>query len=389
MNGLRKILTTCLLMLLGCSMAMAIELTPVTTGHLPVSDPGTLKRYTAFCGALNASYTVDIWFPEGYDAGSETRYPVIYMQDGQNLFDPSISFAKVAWEVDKALGRLIAAGEVTAPIIVGIHNRGVDRPADYIPEKPITEYMNKHQQTLSGMDAVTGGKYYGNEYAAFVATELKPAVDALFPTIPDREHTFIMGSSMGALASLYALCEYPDIYGGSGCLSTHWIGNFDSNSTIFPTAMLDYLQASLPSAASHKLYLDRGTKGLDAYYETWENKAVELAESKGYSQSAGSLYVYVAQGADHNEYFWQQRVDKALVFFLHNLSKDVSPVIDDDALLLTPVPGGVEILSSKGGTITVSDMQGKTQLLRVSPFTPTRLPLPSGLYVIGHRKIKL
>lgn len=85
MNGLRKILTTCLLMLLGCSMAMAIELTPVTTGHLPVSDPGTLKRYTAFCGALNASYTVDIWFPEGYDAGSETRYPVIYMQDGQNL----------------------------------------------------------------------------------------------------------------------------------------------------------------------------------------------------------------------------------------------------------------------------------------------------------------
>lgn len=135
--------------------------------------------------------------------------------------------------------------------------------------------------------------------------------------------------------------------------------------------------------------LDRGTKGLDAYYEKWENKAVELAESKGYSQSAGSLYVYVAQGADHNEYFWQQRVDKALVFFLHNLSKDVSPVIDDDALLLTPVPGGVEILSSKGGTITVSDMQGKTQLLRVSPFTPTRLPLPSGLYVIGHRKIKL
>lgn len=221
MNGLRKILTTCLLMLLGCSMAMAIELTPVTTGHLPVSDPGTLKRYTAFCGALNASYTVDIWFPEGYDAGSETRYPVIYMQDGQNLFDPSISFAKVAWEVDKALGRLIAAGEVTAPIIVGIHNRGVDRPADYIPEKPITEYMNKHQQTLSGMDAVTGGKYYGDEYAAFVATELKPAVDALFPTIPDREHTFIMGSSMGALASLYAMCEYPDIYGGSGCLSTH------------------------------------------------------------------------------------------------------------------------------------------------------------------------
>lgn len=172
MNGLRKILTTCLLMLLGCSMAMAIELTPVTTGHLPVSDPGTLKRYTAFCGALNASYTVDIWFPEGYDAGSETRYPVIYMQDGQNLFDPSISFAKVAWEVDKALGRLIAAGEVTAPIIVGIHNRGVDRPADYIPEKPITEYMNKHQQTLSGMDAVTGGKYYGDEYAAFVAGSL-------------------------------------------------------------------------------------------------------------------------------------------------------------------------------------------------------------------------
>lgn len=273
-------MTTCLLMLLGCSMAMAIELTPVTTGHLPVSDPGTLKRYTAFCGALNASYTVDIWFPEGYDAGSETRYPVIYMQDGQNLFDPSISFAKVAWEVDKALGRLIAAGEVTAPIIVGIHNRGVDRPADYIPEKPITEYMNKHQQTLSGMDAVTGGKYYGDEYAAFVATELKPAVDALFPTIPDREHTFIMGSSMGALASLYAMCEYPDIYGGSGCLSTHWIGNFDSNSTIFPTAMLDYLQASLPSAASYNCILTEAPRASTPIMRSGRTKPWNLLRAR-------------------------------------------------------------------------------------------------------------
>lgn len=239
MNGLRKILTTCLLMLLGCSMAMAIELTPVTTGHLPVSDPGTLKRYTAFCGALNASYTVDIWFPEGYDAGSETRYPVIYMQDGQNLFDPSISFAKVAWEVDKALGRLIAAGEVTAPIIVGIHNRGVDRPADYIPEKPITEYMNKHQQTLSGMDAVTGGKYYGDEYAAFVATELKPAVDALFPTIPDREHTFIMGSSMGALASLTQCANTPTF------MAAQDVCRRIGSATSTPTAQFSQRQCSI------------------------------------------------------------------------------------------------------------------------------------------------
>lgn len=298
----------------------ATTLLPVESGNLPVSAPGDVKRYTARCASLGSDFTVDVWFPEGYDRAGERRYPVVYMQDGQNLFDPKFAFGGTAWEIDKALGKLIDAGMIETPIIVGIHNRGTCRPADYIPEKPLKEYLTAGQLAESGIGEVTGNRYYGDEYAAFVARELKPAVDIMFPTRPEREHTFIMGSSMGALASLYAMCEYPDVYGGVGCLSTHWIGNFDYSSVLFPTAMLEYLRDNLPTPGSHRLYLDRGTEGLDAAYGAWDDKAVALAEEKGYSTAGGTLYIYVDEGATHNERDWCARVDRALDFFLHNAS---------------------------------------------------------------------
>lgn len=262
----------------SASCGATTTLVPVESGDLPAAAPGTLRRYTARCAALAADFIVDVWFPEGYAPGGDTRYPVLYMQDGQNLFDSRTAFGGAAWEVDRAIGKLVDAGMIEAPIIVGIHNRGTRRPADYIPEKPVKEYLTPAQRAESGIGEVTGNRFFGDEYAAFVATELKPAVDSMFPTRAAREHTFVMGSSMGALASLYALCEYPDVYGGAGCLSTHWIGTFDYSSTLFPTAMLDYLRDNLPAPGAHRLYLDRGTEGLDAAYGTWDDAAAEIAQ---------------------------------------------------------------------------------------------------------------
>lgn len=134
---------------------------------------------------------------------------------------------------------------------------------------------------------------------------------------------------MGGLASLYAMCEYPQIFGSAACLSTHWIGNFDYDNTIFPNAMLAYINDHLPDPANHCLYLDRGTTDLDSSYETWEGMARELVRSKGYMEENGNFLCMTDEGASHNEVFWALRVDLPLHFILHSNDDPYTPDVPD------------------------------------------------------------
>lgn len=292
---------------------------------VPATTWGSAKRYLAHCSQLDADYTVDVLLPEGYSPSDSKRYPVVYMHDGQNLFDPAISFAGVSWEVDKALSRLSGWDEFLTPIVVGIHNRGEMRPSDYLCQKVITDYIPDDQLDRSGIMPLINGHSTSDAYTSFLAVDLKNAIDAEFNTLSDRDNTFIMGSSMGGLASLYAICEYPEVYGGAACISTHWIGNFDYGSTIFPSAMLAYMSDKLPSAETHKLYFDHGTVGLDSAYPAWNAKALETAAAKGYSVESGSLLSYVAEGADHNERCWSERVNIPLQFMLDKETHPYEP----------------------------------------------------------------
>ncbi|MDE6311712.1 MAG: starch-binding protein [Muribaculaceae bacterium] len=305
--------------------AAAGPLTEISTGYIPVCSPGIIRHYYIKSPELNANFTVDVWLPDCYESRGEERHPVVYMHDGQNLFDPATSFAGVAWEVDLALGKLIEGDYIHAPIVVGIHNRGDLRPSDYIPEKAATQYIAENDRNASGMWSLVGNKFYGDEYMSFIANTLKPAVDAAFRTLDDAANTFIMGSSMGGLASIYALCEYPDVFGGAACLSTHWIGNFDYGNTIFPSAMIAYLTDALPDAATHRLYLDRGTVDLDSSYDKWEEIVRTLVRSKGYTEEADNLMTYTDNGASHNEIYWAARVDRPLHFMLKSSDKPYTP----------------------------------------------------------------
>lgn len=309
----------------GAATPASEILTEVNVGKLPVTDCGTIRRFSARSKTMEANFTVDIWLPENYNVASDGRYPVVYMHDGQNLFDPSLSYAGAAWEIDKILGMLIDNDWITAPIVVGIHNRGTLRPSDYIPEKPAIDYIAESDRKASGMWETVNNKFYGDEYMRFIAMELKPAIDEMFATRPDAADTFIMGSSMGGLASIYAMCEYPEVFGGAACLSTHWIGNFDPESRLYPSAMLAYLEEHLPSAETHRLYLDRGTVDLDSYYESWEEKARELVRAKGYTESSDNLYVFTDKGASHTEVYWAQRVDRPLQFLLKSSDRPYTP----------------------------------------------------------------
>lgn len=311
--------------------------TVVNGKDVPSADAGAITRLIVTSDALGDNMTVDIWLPAGYDGNNQSRrYPVIYTHDGQNLFDPAMSFASVAWELDRTATALASQGVISVPIIVGINNRGSMRANDYFPEKAAAYIPEEDVSSTLIWDTCSEG-FYGDEHAAFVATELKPLIDSLYNTSADRTHTFALGSSMGALASLYLLCGYPDIFGGAACMSTHWTGSFRMNPdyTLVPDpvcsqALLGYLDGMIPDHTSARLYMDQGTTGWDAGYLTYEEMARETVRRHGYSETDGSLMTYDATGAGHNEWYWQQRADRPLRFLLQGLSSGT------DAVTVTP-----------------------------------------------------
>lgn len=307
--------------------------------QFPAVSPGKSVRLIVKSESLGDEMTVDVWFPPTYNEGRAEGYPVVYALDGQNLFDSSLSFSSVAWELDRTAASLAEDGKIEAPIIVGVHNRGSKnlRPNDYFPEKA-ANYIPEADEGLSLIWETCSAGFFGDEHASFISTELKPLIDWLYNTNSDRDHTFAMGSSMGALAALYLLCEYPYTFGGAACMSTHWIGSFKMNADyslqddpVCAQAILDYMAAHLPDAAMHKLYLDQGTSGWDADYLKYESKACSIAESRGYSAKDGSLMTHGESGAGHNEWYWQQRVSRPLTFLLDNLPAGVRDIETEEA----------------------------------------------------------
>lgn len=338
LTTLRRLATVITALTLSAITALAElpQYKEITTGKIPSATSGEIRRYSVESHQLGAAVTVDVWTPDGYSSAAYPRYPVIYAHDGQNLFDPALSFAGVAWEIDSKTQGLIDRGEITPPIVVGISNRGDKglRPNDYFPEKVLDYIPATDRDKTKIFDTCKGG-FYGDEEATFVATELKPLIDRLYLTNPAPSHTFAIGSSMGGLASLYLMCEYPDVFGGAACLSTHWIGSLDldpdynmSDDPVCAKAILAYMNACLPSPATHRLYLDQGTEGWDAAYLPYEATARQIALDHRYSVADGSLMTHDETGAGHNEWFWQQRITLPLEFLLdpHRLPASITSI---------------------------------------------------------------
>jgi len=277
--------------------------------EIPGVSTGTIVRLAAFPSKYVAARNIDIWLPAGY--GADKRYDVLYMQDGQMLFDARTTWNKQAWEVDTSLARLVGAGRVPETIVVGVWNIAALRHAEYFPEK-FLPYVPEPLRARFVTQALHGMPL-ADRYLRFLVEELKPAIDSRFPTRPERAHTFVMGSSMGGLISLYAISEYPDVFGGAACLSTHWVGAFEANASL-PLAAFIYLQSHLPDPATHRLYMDRGTRDLDALYGPSQSFVDELVRERGYTN--GNWMSRVFEGAGHTEHDWGARLDMPLSFLL-------------------------------------------------------------------------
>lgn len=269
----------------------------------PPDLPGTLLRYSNFPSDNVAPRDVDVWLPPDVSASPALRLPVLYMHDGQNLFDPALSFSGVSWGVAETLTRLAEQGLARPCIIVGIWNTE-SRIPEYLPAKP---FLNAHAESMMRHSRYSGDPILSDQYLRFIVNELKPFVDREFPTLSDRANTSVMGSSLGGLISLYALCEYPHVFGGAGCVSTAW--------TIGGGIMLDYLKTSLPPPGAHELYFDFGTGQGDKWYEPFQKRVDEIMRAAGYTE--GKDWVsHRIEGADHSERAWRDRVNLPLEFLL-------------------------------------------------------------------------
>lgn len=263
---------------------------------------GDVFRYADFPSKITDARNVDVWLPPDYAAETDKKYPVIYMHDGQNLFDPRQSFSKIDWGIDETMTRLIRDNKIKAAIVVGIWNTP-RRTIEFMPQRAfdVRDNIKRKSEKIDVRSAES------DKYLKFLTAELKPFIDKTYRTKTDRKNTFVMGSSMGGLMSLYAIGEYPDIFGGAGCLSTHY--------PLGDGVMLHYMKEYLPSPKKHKIYFDFGTRGLDARYEPYQMKADALMRKKGYRQDKNWITRKFV-GDDHSEKYWRARVAVPLIFFL-------------------------------------------------------------------------
>ena len=285
---------------------------------MPAVQSGRIERLVDFPSRHVPSRPIDVWLPIGYPA--QAPYAVLYMHDGQMLFDAAITWNKQEWRVDEVAGELLKSERLRPFIVVGIWNAGADRASEYFPQKPLDWLDPAQREALLATPYGDGGRLFGapvrsDAYLRFLVEELKPYVDAHFEVSPKRDDTFIAGSSLGALISLYALAEYPQVFGGAICMSTHWPGRIgDAPDNPVPAVFLRYIAERFPAAGAHRIWFDHGTRTLDASYADRQREVDELLRAKGYTRSRWQTRTYA--GAEHSEAAWSARLDQPLLFLL-------------------------------------------------------------------------
>ena len=276
---------------------------------------GKIDHIEKFKSAYVDARNVDIWLPDGYS--KDKQYAVLYMHDGQMLFDAKSTWNKQEWGVDETASKLMANKETIDFIVVGISSISEKRHADYFPQKPFDD-LSPNDKTFVTITLQEAGRTkavfqpVSDNYLKFIVEELKPYIDQNYATAKGPEHTFIMGSSMGGLISLYAICEYPTIFGGAACISTHWPGIFSVENNPIPEAFFAYIRKNLPDPKIHKIYFDFGTETLDALYPTLQKKVDEVMAEKGFTSDNWETHKF--EGANHSEDSWKERLSIPMLF---------------------------------------------------------------------------
>lgn len=300
-----------LLALAGCAPIAPLATSSEVASQLPARFVEVERMEAA--GLPDQRLT--IWLPPGYDR-SARRYPVLYMHDGHNLFDPAKSNFNKVWAADRAMLAAMRTGKVEPHIIVGIWAPGKDRYRQYLPATALAAATGAVRQA---MDAMTGGPVLSDAYLAWLAGPLKQRIDREYRTVPGPRATAIMGSSMGGLMSCYAFLERPDVFGRAGCLSSHWpAADPQTVGAANPqlTALWErWFAARLGKAEGRRLWMDHGTATLDAHYAPYQRVIDRRIEQEGWIDSR-DFRSEVYEGAEHEENAWAARLPAVFEWLL-------------------------------------------------------------------------
>ena len=275
----------------------------------PQASSGELVIIDNFPSEHIGQRRVYIWLPPGHE--SHKSHQLLIMHDGQMLFDAKTTWNQQEWGVDEVAGALHEEGKVRPFIIVGIDNAGTreSRWQEYFPQRAAGYY-----QSDAEAHPLQGIAWGADSYLRFLIEEIKPFVALNHGASVDGPDTYLLGSSMGGLISLYALSEHPDEFAGAACLSTHWPGLITDpgESPDASSALLAYMNAHLPDPGAHRLYFDLGTETLDAHYPLHQQRADAIISEKGYDDSNWQTRAF--EGHAHDEDSWRSRLHIPLLF---------------------------------------------------------------------------
>jgi len=263
--------------------------------HFASEVKGEARRHDDFYSHyLENSRTLYVHLPPGYDQGHPKRYPVLYLHDGQNVFDPRLAAFGVSWAADETADRLFVQGRIMPVILVGIANT---------PER-----LDEYAVHRDGREKA-GGK--GDLYARFVLEEVKPFIDSEYRTKADRLHTGVAGSSLGGLVSLTMARTYADRFALCGALSPSlwWAGG----------RLLKELGHDPSWMKQMRFWVDIGTRegnrrGHVTATIRQMRQLLEHFDAAGLLPGRDYYYLEVA-GGEHNEAHWAARFDKMLLYF--------------------------------------------------------------------------
>jgi len=243
------------------------------TGHLTVHKD-------IYSPQLDNYRTVLVWLPQSYNIELEKHYPVLYLNDGQNVFTSGLSLSGNEWQMDETVSELITEKKIEEIIMVAVYH-GENRSAEYSP---------KHQ---------------GNDYADFLIKTIKPLIDKKYRTKTGRKSTAVLGSSMGGIISFHLGWEYSHIFSMAGCLSPAFL--VDRNEIV----------KRIKKSKEHpdfKFTIQNGTEELEAEFQPSINKMIKYLKKKNYKENLDYLY-RIYEGAYHSEEAWAGQVEDTLLFF--------------------------------------------------------------------------
>ncbi len=276
-------------------MARSTSQKPKSKGSGEIAIPvagGSLRLHELRSNIFKNTRFLRVWAPPGYDKGGGTRYPVLYLNDGQNLFEASTAFGGVHWRVGETASRLIAENKIRPLMIVGIDNTGKNRVREYLPYKSRDPKVPDAQ---------------GSSYPKFLKREVMPLVESQYAVLPGPKNTGLGGSSLGGLITLYTQLAAPGIFGQ---LLIESPSLFVANRKILT-------ECRKFRAWPLRMYLGMGTHevGDAAKDEKFANDARELAQILQQARlGEGWLKICIEEGATHSEAAWAARFPEALEF---------------------------------------------------------------------------